>query len=362
MSAPLERQTVSEASLRAAFDGVPDLTVGVEEELMLLDPVTLDLAPRSREALSGLRGDARYKLELPAAHLEIMLPPVGSAADAAVALRDARAHLAAELGESLRFATAGVHPFTAVVGELNRGARYDAMAERFGDVARMQLVCALQVHVAVRGADRALAVYNGMRSYMPLVAALAANAPVIAGRDSGLASVRPKICDVLPRQGVAPVIASWASHADALRFLPHPGEWWWELRPHPVHGTLEVRVPDAQATVGEAEAVVAVVHALAAWLAARVDAGEQLDAPPDWVVGEDRWLACRHGADGPLRARVDALLDTLEPFAERLGGVRGLEAARRLVEQGAWQRQRAAFERGGAHAVVEQLAEDFLAG
>jgi carboxylate-amine ligase len=360
MSAPLKSQTVSGDALRAAFDAPSELTIGVEEELMLLDPATLDLAPRAREALSALGGDARFKLELPASHLEIMLPPAGSSEEACAALRDARAHLVAELGDAFRFACAGVHPFTAVVGELNGGARYDAMAERFGDVARLQLVCALQVHVAVRGADRALAVYNGMRSYLPLVAGLAANAPLIAGRDAGLASVRPKICDVLPRQGVAPVIDSWEAHAATLSALPDPGEWWWELRPHPTHGTLEIRVPDAQATVGEAEAIVAVVHALAAWLAARVDDGERLDVPPDWVVGEDRWLACRHGASGPLRSRVRELLDALEPFAERLGGVRGLEAARRLAEDPGWQRQRAAFERGGARGVIEQLAGAFV--
>jgi carboxylate-amine ligase len=362
MSSPVTSQTGTRASLRAAFDAPAPLTVGVEEELMLLDPATLDLAPRAREALAQLGGDPRFKLELPASHLEIVLPPLPSASEAATALRAARADLVAALGSDLRFASAGVHPFTNPLGELNRGARYDAIRERFGDVARLQLVCALQVHVAVRDADRALAVYNWMRSYMPLVAALAANAPVIAGRDTGLASVRPKICDVLPRQGVAPVIASWEAHDATLARLRDPSEWWWELRPHPVHGTLEVRVPDGQASVEEAEAIVAVVHALAAWLVARVDSGESLEVPPDWVVGEDRWLACREGAAGALRPRVYALLDALEPVAEQLGGVRGLETARRLADRGAWQRQRALFERDGARSVVADLADRFCSG
>ena len=96
------------------------------------------------------------------------------------------------------------------------------------------------------GHARTLAVYNALRSHLPELAALAANAPYYAGRDTGLASVRPKICDLLPRQGVPPAIPSWDAYVSALRWgaaagaLPEPGRWWWELRPHPDHGTLEL--------------------------------------------------------------------------------------------------------------------------
>ena len=351
--------SVSAERLRSVFDAPAELTVGVEEELMLLDPATLDLAPRAPEVLGLLGGDPRFKLELPAAHLEIVLPPCESAAEVGEQLRRARRDLVDAAGDSVRFAAAAVHPFADPLGVLNRGERYDEIASAYGEVARLQLVCSLQVHVAVRGADRALAVYNAMRPYLPLVAALAANGPVYAGRETGLASVRPKICDILPRQGVAPVIASWEAHAASLAQLPHPSRWWWEMRPHPSFGTLEVRVPDAQASAEDAEAVVAVVHALAAWLAGRVDAGESLPVPDDWVVGEDRWTACRHGAGGPLRDRVAALLDVLAPVAERQGGAAGLASARRLLDAGGWERQRAAFARGGARAAVEDLVRRF---
>ena len=328
---------------------------------MLLDPRTFDLAPRSREVLDALGGDARFKLELPAAHLEIMLPPAQGAAEAAAALHAARSRLVEAAGSEVLFACAGVHPFTDPVGELNSGPRYDRMLEEYGAIARLQLVCALQVHVAVRGADRALAVYNGMRAYMPLVAAITANAPFYAGQDSGLASVRPKVCDVLPRQGVPPIIASWEEHEATLGELAHAGEWWYELRPHPGHGTLEIRVPDAQTTVADAEAVIAVVHALAAWMAERFDAGEAFDVPEDWVVGEGRWHACREGAKGELRSRVGEMLDALEPVAAGLGGSAGLSRARELAAHQGWERQRAVFSAGGARAVAEDLARRFLA-
>jgi carboxylate-amine ligase len=368
-----------ETDLRASFDAPAPLTVGVEEELMLLDAATLDLAPRAPEVIAALEGDERFKLELPASQVEIVLPPLESAAEVAVALAAARRDLAAAAEPlGVRVAGAGVHPFASPLGVLNPGERYELIAAQYGDVARLQLVFALQVHVCVRGADRALAVHNALRAELPLVAALAANAPLYAGRDSGLASVRPKISQLLPRQGMPPAIASWEAHAAALGLLADPAQWWWELRPHPLHATLEVRVPDTQASVGEAAAVVAVVHALAAWLCERFDAGEELGARPTWELDEDRWLALRHGIGGglgdfrqqelhnstnPLRGRVLALLDALAPVAARQGAADQLATARAMAEAGGGaQRQRAAFARGGAHAAVADLADRFAGG
>src|SRR5207302_7619401 len=132
--------------------------------------------------------------------------------------------------------------------ELNRLERYERTIREYGVRAQRQLVCALQVHVSVGDADGALAVYNAARSYLPLLAALAANAPFYEGHDTGLASVRPKLAELLPRQGVPPAIASWEAYAGALSWgagtgaFPDPGMWWWELRPHPQFGTLEFRV------------------------------------------------------------------------------------------------------------------------
>ena len=351
--------SVDPETLRARFDAPAPMTVGVEEELMLLDPSTLDLAPRAREVLGALGADDRFTLELPAAQLEIVLGPEATAGAATAALAAARRTLLASVGGDVRFAAAGVHPFAAPLGVLNTGERYDRIAERYGDVARAQLVFALQVHVAVRGADRALAVYNALRGELPLVAALAANAPVHAGRDTGMASVRPHIGGLLPRQGVPPALASWEAYAAALARLDDPAQWWWEVRPHPRYGTLEIRIPDAQPTIEEAGAVVGVAHALVAWLAERYDAGETLPVPRRWEIEEDRWLAARYGAAGPLRDRVGALLDALAPVAERLGCAGELERARTLAADPGAQRLRAAFAARGARGAVAELAEAF---
>jgi carboxylate-amine ligase len=266
------------ADLRARFDEPAPLTVGLEEEVMVLDAQTLDLAPRAAELIAAA-ADERLKPELPAAQVEVATPPCASVTEAAAELAEGRRALAAAAdGLGLRLAGAGAHPFAATEGELTPGGRYDAIAAEYGVVARRQLVYALQVHVAVRPADRALAVYNALRAHLPELAALAANAPFHGGADTGLASIRPTIGEQLPRQGVAPPLASWEAYGEALRWVGDPGAWWWELRPHPRFGTLEIRVPDTQATVADALAVATVAHGLVAWLAARHDAGERLVA------------------------------------------------------------------------------------
>jgi carboxylate-amine ligase len=369
--------TPTAADLRAAFDAPEPLTVGLEEELMLLDPETLDLLPRAAAVVEPA-GDPRFKLEMPAAQLELSLPPAPSVPAAIAELAAARRDLAAAAAPVGRLAAAGVHPFAAPIGELNAGERYALTEREYGDIARRQLVCALQVHVAVGGADRSLAVYNGLRPWLPLLAALAANAPFYDGRDTGMASIRPKIGEQLPRQGIPPAIASWDAFAEALGWgaasgaVPDARRWWWELRPHPAFGTLELRVPDAQSTVEDAAAVAALAHALVGWLAARHDAGEPLETADTWRLEENRWSAARRGMDAeladlatggrtPARERLAALLAELAPVAERLGCAAELATVERLAAgNGAIRQREVAAGGGGVRAVTAWLADQYV--
>jgi glutamate---cysteine ligase / carboxylate-amine ligase len=364
------------ADLRAAFDAPTPLTLGIEEELMLLDPETLDLLPRASEVVEAAADD-RVKLEMPAAQLELSLPPARSVPEAMAALATARRDLAACAEPIGRLAAAGVHPFADPVGELNPGPRYALTEAEYGEIARRQLVCALQVHVAVGGAERSLAVYNGLRPWLPLIAALAANAPLHDGRDTGLASIRPQIGSLLPRQGIPPAIGSWEAFAEALAWgaasgaVPEPRRWWWELRPHPAFGTLEVRVPDAQASVDDAAAVAALVHTLVARLAERFDAGEQLPTADTWRLEENRWSAARRGMDAeladletgvrtPAGELLAALVAELAPSAVALGCAEELADVNRLAAANGAVRQREAARHGGARAAAAWLADAFL--
>jgi carboxylate-amine ligase len=359
--------------LRAVFSHDVPGTIGVEEEVMLLDGATFDLRPDGPAVLAADGPDVRFVTELPAAQLEIVLPPLRSVADVADALRDARRDLAARAAPSgAVLAGGGVHPFAAGVGALNDGPRYRAIAGELAGVARRQLVFGLHVHVALAGPDAALAVYNAIREELPALAALAANAPYYEGADSGLASVRPALNDLLPRHGIPPALESWeavaALHAWGKRTgaVPDAGQWWWEARLHPVHGTLEVRACDTQATVTDTAALVAVVHGLAGLLAARHAAGELPAPAPAWRIAENRWSASRHGVrgrwfdvrDGATRAMDDhlhALLDDLTPFvpADRLADARDLVAHPRA------ERVRALLEAHGPRAAMGRMAGEF---
>src|SRR5215211_214386 len=364
------------AELRAAFDATEPLTVGLEEELMLLDPETLYRWPRSHALLSRLDGDPRFKLELPASQLEIVTAPRRSVAEAVGELARGRIELADAARGSARPAAAAVHPLAPPEGELNSDGRYLHTIRGYGPVARRQLVSALQVHVALGDADLTLAVHDALRSYLPELAALAANGPFYGGADTELASVRPKIGESLPRQGIPPPLESWEGFAEALRWgrradvVPAAGVWWWELRPNINFGTLEIRVPDAQTTVAEAAAVAAVAHALVARLAASAGAGEPLPVHASWRIAENRWLACRHGVEGsladlttgarrPARERLHELLDELQPAAERLGCSAELASARSLVAENGAMRQRAAASELGLRALPGWLADRF---
>jgi carboxylate-amine ligase len=295
--------TYTGEELRAIFDAPAPLTVGIEEELMLLDPETLDLTPKANELLERTGGDGRFKLELPAAQFEIASPALRNPQDVEDFLLEARTDLSEKARGLVRLACAGVHPFAEEEGELNAGERYKRTLDEYGRLARRQLVFGLQVHVAVRPAEAALRVYNGLRALLPELLALSANSPFYRGADTGLQAVRPKLCELLPRQGVPPPLHSWDEYAEALRWgeraggIPEPAVWWWELRPHPSFGTLEVRVPDAQATVEDTAAIVAVVHALARTLAdedgeGRHEQGRRAgEEPPVRVQIEDHVLA-----------------------------------------------------------------------
>lgn len=363
-------------ALRGAFAHDRAFTIGIEEEVMLLHPESLDLEPRAGDVLERARDDARFRRELPAAQLEIVLPPADTVADGALALDAGRRALSRAADGIGILAGAGVHPFTAAEGVLNRGERYERIEREYGSVARRQLVFGLHVHVAIPGADLALDVYNAIRELLPALAAFGAGAPFHEGRDTGLASVRPTISTLLPRQGVPPAFASWEDYRDALAWgaasgaFPDAAQWWWEARLHPRYGTLEIRVPDTQATVADTAAVAAVGHALVVDLARRIEDGEAIVPAAGWRIAENRWSACRHGPTGtwrdahsgrpePMAERLHTLLDDLAPAARSIGCADELEHARDLVDRprAAWAREVVAD--GGVVALARCLAKRF---
>jgi carboxylate-amine ligase len=362
-------------SCRAAFDHSDAFTIGVEEELMLVEPIGYDLAPAIDKVLPLLDGDHRFSKELRAAQIEIVTPVCATAGDACLELGNARRRLVEQIDGHYRLLAAGTHPFSVRHGEITESGRYRQIADEYVWAATRSLVCGLHVHVAVPGADRALAVYNALRSYMPELAALGANSAFCEGFDTGMASIRPKFNEIYPRSGIPPAFETWG---ELVRFVdwgrsgglfPDPSHFWWELRPHPVHGTIEIRVVDTQTRLEDATAIVALIQALVAHLTERFDAGEPLPLHETYWITENAWRAHRHGVGGWLveldtgkrvstRERIAQLIDELEPYAERFDALEQLRPARALIAGNGADRQRYVESHEGIDGLVRWLVHE----
>jgi glutamate---cysteine ligase / carboxylate-amine ligase len=331
--------------LRAVFDRAEEPTIGVEEELLLVDPRSFAPVDAGPELLAELQDHDRFRAELSPAQIEIVSPVCTSPGEAVRALMAGRRAAAAATAGEMRLVGLGAHPFAEPWSGISPGPRFELIERRFRWGARQGgLAAGLHIHLGIPGADTLLAVSNALRGFMPEIAALAAAAPYFAGRDTGLASIRPKLADALPNQGVAPAFAGWDDYAALLEWGRMTGSFsdhtklWWECRLHPGFGTIEVRVPDAQAAPADVEAVVTVTWSLARWLAERHDRGEPLPAHPVWAIAENRWRAAADGVEGAL---VD--LDVMRPVAARarirelltrIGGSAGSPAGERAIEHG----------------------------
>ena len=368
-------QPIALEQVREAFERAGGCTIGLEEELMIVDPATLELAPLNAQLLEAAGDDRLFHPELRACQVEIATPVCRKVSEACGWLEHGRRRLLEAAGESARLLAAGTHPASADWGDLTEQARYRLIEEEYAWAARRSLVCGLHVHVAVGGADRSLAVFNALRSYLPEIAALAANSPFFEGEDTGLCSIRPKLAEALPRTGVPPAFASWEEFVGFLHWgragglFPDGTFMWWDLRPHPGHGTIELRVADSQTRIADAAAIAAVVQTLAASLAARYDAREPLPVYPEYRIAENSWRALRYGVRGtlvalgtgrrePARERIRALLDELEPTARELDCSLELTAARALVAGNGADRQRYVAERDGIEGLVAWLVDE----
>jgi len=353
------------ALLRTLISGTVAGTVGIEDELLLVQRGSW--LPVDAAAVLAGAGDPRLKPELPACQLEIATSVHKQVTEAIEELRSCRALVAAACGPDLAVIAAPVHPLVDGPTALAPTARVAGLRTRYREVTGRQLVSSLQVHLAFGDADCTLGVYHALRDLLPELAALAGASPFIGGRDTGLCSVRPVIASELPRQGVPPMISSWEQYVDDLTWAVRGGavadasEWWWELRPHVGYGTLELRVLDVQATVGQTGAVARFVHALAARLAELHYRGDLQPPAPTWRIAENRWAALRDGVRGQLldlrtgeargtRHRLHDLIDAAEPYAPG-----GLDDVRAMVENPPVEHLRAL----GPERVVPWLAEVF---
>jgi carboxylate-amine ligase len=351
-----------------AFGTSEPFTLGIEEELLLVDPETRRLSPLASEVLAAMEAHERAAShEVYAASIELRSPPRLDAEDAAREVAGLRA-AARDAGATL--IGAGVHP----AGELGDvplvdKERYRLVGGSMRGLIRRTPECALHIHVGMPDADTAIRVFNGMRSYLPLLLALSANSPMWFGQDSGLASARFALVRSYPRRAVPRAFEDLDDYASTIAAVAEAGDLsdytyvWWDVRLHPRLGTIELRELDAQSRIGDVAAIAALVQALARHQAEHPRNPERSEA-----ISESSFRASRDGVDatllddGRLRPVRDIARRTLEEVsaaARELGGEGALAEIERMLDEGGGAgRQRNALERGGVEAVLEQLVEE----
>lgn len=279
-------------------------TVGIEEEVMLLKPGDWGLAHAGEHVLAELPTDlaAHATGETHQATLELATSPWDSAYDAAREVVQLRAALSEELRRlELRAASAGTHPFALWSDtRVSRSARYQVVYESMRELARREPTYALHVHVGVGDPERGVELQNRLRTHLPLLLALSANSPYWQARGTGLASARTSIFQAFPRVGVPRVFHSYEHYVEVVDQLlradafPASTFLWWDVRPQPRFGTVEVRVMDAQTTAADTAALVAFVQMLAHL---ELEEGYAIPATiaAEEVIHENRFLAARDG-------------------------------------------------------------------
>ncbi len=348
------------------FGSGPPFTVGVEEELFLVDPLSGRQTNSSAAVLERLgRTGGDVSRELHACQIELITDVCGSTGDAVAALRDLRRAVVATGAGLLG---SGTHP-SALEGEaeITDKERYARIHELLGDAVATP-VGGMHIHVGMPDAETAIRAFNGLRRHLPLLAALAANSPFRHGRDTGLASAREVTMRGWPRSGVPRAMRDFADFRAATDLLLRAADvpdytwFWWKLRPHPRLGTVEIRALDAQTSLEDTAGLVALVHCLARDTAI----AEPEPDPPAEVLEEAMFRAARYGVDAllpdadgrltPVPDLLAAAVASARPHADGLECADQLELLPALLERGGGAgRQRAVHAVAGIDALLREM-------
>ena len=358
-----------------------DYTIGVEEEVMLLDPVDWSLAHEIERVLDSLEPElgAHVTAETHRSALELRTGAHSDVGSLVAELRSLRADLDEQLRAlDLRVAAAGTHPFAVwQQTEVSTYERHQDVYDSMRELARREPTFALHVHVGVSSPSAAIELYNRLRAHLPPLLALSVNSPLWQGRDTGLASARTPLFQAFPRVGIPRLFRDyrqWAETVDVLlrsEAFSDPTFLWWDVRPQPRLGTVELRIADAQSTTRDTAALVALVQALARLELSEGYVDQNLLAMPE-VLDENPFIAARDGMDArlidpmlerqvPARVQLAELLAACVPHAWELGSTHELSTVPALAERTGARRQLDAYaETDDLAEVVAGLADVFV--
>ncbi len=360
-----------------AFGRSAPFTVGIEEEFQLLSAESYELVPRYDE-IAAAAADDRVRQELMTSVLETATGIHERVAGAMEEVREIRRLLrdAADRREAL-IASAGTHPFSRWEHqEITDAPRYQGVVDELRWVAEQVAIFGLHVHVAMPSPDVAVAVTTSLRTHVPELLALSANSPFWQGRDTGLASTRTKVFETMPRSGLPPRLESFDDFVELVQrggaagFFEDYTYLWWDVRPHPQLGTVEMRACDAQTRLDSVAGLAALTQSLAATYAE-----SPLAPQPRTLIAENKWRAARYGLDAelvdlardrarPARDAVRELVERAAPAAARLGCGDELALLEGLLGRGngADEQREVEARAGGLLGVVQWFAAETVAG
>jgi carboxylate-amine ligase len=367
------------AASKAAFAAVPDFTVAVEEEFALLDPSTLELVNRFEDveqAAAGTDLEPHLVGELIASEAEVRTGRCESFADCMERVGERRAQLRALVDPlGIGLSSAGTHPWSSWQEQrIIDTPHYRRNDEYLRYVVWRNNTFGLHVHVGINDPDRAIRVCSALRNYLPELLAFSASSPFVEGVFTYLHSARTQVFTrMFPRCGIPDWFEGWDDWEHYVRFLYETGsvtehtQIWWSVRPHLVFPTVEIRICDAQPEIAEARSLVALIYSLTARIARALDEGQPLPSWPHRLLEENLWRAIRNGLSGELidlergesvsaRARIEQLVEWVQPVAEELGAAPWLA----IPERNAAERQIARHEEGAS--MEEIFTEQVRAG
>jgi carboxylate-amine ligase len=362
------------------FPGCANPTLGVELEVSLIDPHSRNLSPRAPEVLAALGDPLHAKAELFRTIIELntgICTTVGEVRNDLQGRLDRLQAVCADLG--LKTACTGSHPIADWRHiPISADKRYAQLVEQMAWPARRLLICGVHVHVGVRSGEHAVAVMNALTVFLPHLLALSASSPYWHGIDTGMASCRAKVFEGLPTAGLPPSIRNWSEFISLMHTLLSAGsirsirEIWWDIRPHPAFGTLELRICDGINTLTEVCAITAFVQCLVVYMQDLYDRGLPLPTLRAWTLAENKWRAARyglaaqiirneHGEQVALQPHIAEWLQRLQPTARRLGCAQELDGVSTILQRGSSSvRQRQVFDGcGHLEGVVDQLVKEF---
>ncbi len=374
--------------MQITFSGSPRSSIGVEWELELVDRTTGELRSGATEILGELarRGGEHPKVkhELLESCVEVITAVCGTVAEALTDLDNTVAEVrrvADPLGLDLM--CSGSHPTTDwSTQSISPSPRYHKLVDQMQWMARQMQIFGVHVHVGVQSSKKAVPIVNALTAYVPHLLALSASSPYWVGTDTGLASYRSKVFEGLPTAGPPYLLSGWPEFEVLMETLIAAGtissirEVWWDIRPHPDFGTVELRIFDGLPTLLEVGVAAALSQCLVDMLSTQLDRGYTLPVPRDWIIRENKWRAARYGLDAEiivdergttqaLRESIVNLVHELAPVAERLGCAEQLAGAHEVLSIGpSYARQRRVAENHGGdlRAVIDALIDEMRAG